>query len=413
MSKNAVEKTVSAIVPKYLTEFRCIGADCEDNCCTGWSVTLDKATYKKYQAIQAPALVQIVEHYLSRNKTSTASDVSYAQIALLPESNACPFLEEKLCAIQKSCGASYLSNTCTAYPRITFALAGQVEQVLKLSCPEAARKALLDPTAFDFVETPVSVRPDSIERFSAVPGLSLAMANEIRIFCIQLVRTQGLALWQRLAVLGVFCEALHGLLQAGEGEQAARLVSDFVALVESGQVVDALAELPENHEMQSQFFALIWQLRNHGAGSASQEDIQTRVADGLRPSAEVDEAAFEAVLAANYQQGLARLDTAMEAAPWLLEHFILNEIIEIFPFHRPSVLESYLQLIARFGLLRMMLAGVCNQPGAVPEPALLVKTVQAFCRRFEHDNEFNGLVNNLLVNYANGRLDNVVGFLRA
>ena len=64
----------------------------------------------------------------------------------------------------------------------------------------------------------------------------------------------------------------------------------------------------------------------------------------------------------------------MEAAPWLLEHFILNEIIEIFPFHRPSVLESYLQLIARFGLLRMMLAGVCNQPGAVPEPALLVKT---------------------------------------
>ena len=416
MSKNAVEKTVSAIVPKYLTKFQCIGADCEDNCCTGWAVAIDKVTYKKYQAIKDPALAQGFQRYLKKNPAATG-DAQYGHIALIPESKACPFLEDKLCAIQKTCGAGFLSNTCTAYPRMTFALAGQVEQVLKLSCPEAARQALLDPQAFDFVEVEQKVRWESVEQFHGVTGLPLALANEIRIFCIQLVRTEGLLLWQRLAVLGVFCEALDGLLKQGAGEQAGQLVNDFIALVESGQVVEALAGLPESHEMQSQFFALIWQLRNHGAGTASQEEIQAKVAAGLRPDVEAvgeDEAKFEALLAANYQRGLVRLNGALQATPWLLEHFILNEIIEIFPFNRNTVLESYLQLIARFGLLRMMLAGVCNQSGeAVPDVALLVKTIQTFCRRFEHDNEFNQLVSNLLVNYADGRLDNVVVFLRA
>lgn len=30
------------LVPEYLDEFSCIGGACEDTCCAGWNITVDK-----------------------------------------------------------------------------------------------------------------------------------------------------------------------------------------------------------------------------------------------------------------------------------------------------------------------------------------------------------------------------------
>ncbi|HIG18403.1 MAG TPA: aminotransferase class III-fold pyridoxal phosphate-dependent enzyme, partial [Candidatus Handelsmanbacteria bacterium] len=35
---------------RYLTRFSCIGSECEDDCCHGWRVDIDEATYKKVKA---------------------------------------------------------------------------------------------------------------------------------------------------------------------------------------------------------------------------------------------------------------------------------------------------------------------------------------------------------------------------
>jgi hypothetical protein len=37
------------IQPAFYSSFRCIGAACEDTCCEGWAVFVDKTTYHKYQ----------------------------------------------------------------------------------------------------------------------------------------------------------------------------------------------------------------------------------------------------------------------------------------------------------------------------------------------------------------------------
>ena len=36
------------LVPQYVRKFACIGGACEDTCCQGWRVPIDKETYKKY-----------------------------------------------------------------------------------------------------------------------------------------------------------------------------------------------------------------------------------------------------------------------------------------------------------------------------------------------------------------------------
>lgn len=39
------------LIPKYYNDFACIGAKCEDTCCAGWKVSVDKATFHKYRNI--------------------------------------------------------------------------------------------------------------------------------------------------------------------------------------------------------------------------------------------------------------------------------------------------------------------------------------------------------------------------
>ena len=37
----------SAISPQYLGNFTCIGSDCEDTCCSGWTVSVNKSAFKE------------------------------------------------------------------------------------------------------------------------------------------------------------------------------------------------------------------------------------------------------------------------------------------------------------------------------------------------------------------------------
>ncbi len=36
-------------VPKYLNKFKCIADKCEDTCCAGWEIVIDKETYDYYE----------------------------------------------------------------------------------------------------------------------------------------------------------------------------------------------------------------------------------------------------------------------------------------------------------------------------------------------------------------------------
>ena len=37
-----MRNNVDMISPKYVEKFKCIGGECEDNCCMGWDIDVDK-----------------------------------------------------------------------------------------------------------------------------------------------------------------------------------------------------------------------------------------------------------------------------------------------------------------------------------------------------------------------------------
>lgn len=404
-------RTLHALLPRYLTRFSCIGPECEDNCCTGWQVTLDKKTFNAYRQSKHPALAGRFGKDVRRQR-SGASELNYGRIELKPGSQACPFMEDKLCSVQKHMDESHLSNTCFSYPRISRDFGGQFEQGLLLSCPEAARKALLAPDAFDFVEGTITVRMDVVSKVTA-KGLSLELINDLRTFCLQLMRSEGLELWQRLALLGVFCERLTVALDGGSQAGVQALVGDFVALVEQGAATEALAGMQPDHSAQAVVFSTLWAGKGFGTTSAVQNRVIEAVSKGLGADARSGQVSREQLIDC-YRRGAARLPEALQAAPHLLEHYVLNEMFcYLFPFDGETPFDSYLKLVARFGLLRLMLAAQCNTDGPLPDAAALVQTVQVCCRRFEHDPTFARQVNQALLHSAWGKLDKLASFLRS
>ena len=147
------------IIPKYFETFKCIGGICEDNCCIGWDVDIDKSTYLKYKNVSHPQMRKELDKFVHKNEYVYDESINYA-FAVLNEKKECSFLNaDRLCMIHKHLGESYLSNVCNSYPRMTNKVDQVVERSATPSCPEIARLLLLDPHAMTMidVQTPKSL----------------------------------------------------------------------------------------------------------------------------------------------------------------------------------------------------------------------------------------------------------------
>lgn len=404
-------KTLTALVPRYVTRFSCIGPSCEHNCCTGWSITLDKKTFQAYRRSTHPKLRQAFSRHIKRNGAG-GDERRYGKIELDASSKQCPLMDNGLCGVQKNLNESYLSGTCFNYPRQTRSVGKQIEQALMLSCPEAARQALLQPDAFDFTESRITIRPESTYGTAAVFGMTIESMSEVRIFCLQLMRTRALALWQRLAILGVFCEALTATLAQSRPHDVPLLLAQFSALVEQGGMTEALRDLQPNYDAQAMVFATLMVEKGLDSSTGLQSEVMRDIAFKLGADGATGVADFDTLIA-SYRRGVQRLDQVMEHVPYLLEHYILNEMfLSVIPFDGKSPFDCYLQLISRFGLLRLMLAARCNTENELPGTDLLVSTVHIYCRRFQHDPAFSRRVNGALEASGWASLEKIYGFLR-
>ena len=214
MSKQEKRKV---IMPSYLKRFRCIGEACEDICCAAsWGIVLDRQSYNKIKRVKHPELSPLIHKHIARNR-SNPSEQSYARIRFNGR-EFCPFLNDvKLCRIQMNLGENYLNNVCVTYPRYTNIVDGLYEKVATLSCPEAARLAILNPEGIDFEEVEESgdsrIIPNLVLNTSGMQSKNInASFWELRTFSIQLLKSRDYSIWERLIILGLFINNLQELI---------------------------------------------------------------------------------------------------------------------------------------------------------------------------------------------------------
>ncbi|GIU22973.1 flagellin lysine-N-methylase [Shewanella sp. MBTL60-007] len=214
----------SLIRPSFVTNFSCIGGECEDSCCYGWSIHIDKQSYKK--TLAHSELKTLAKTALKKVKKS---EQIWAQ-AVLNEEGACGFLDENnLCQIHAKAGEALLSNTCKTYPRMAHMRGGDRYDSLSLSCPEAARNILLRPDAFRVERTTIT----HSRTFKAAP----IWAQKAYDYSIQLLLKPEQPLEHGLTAIGILMKTTERVAN-GELESNAidNMFQQLIILSDNGQL---------------------------------------------------------------------------------------------------------------------------------------------------------------------------------
>ena len=71
---------VNMIYPEYVENFKCIGGACEDNCCIGWDIDVDKITFKKYFKVKDEEMKKLFQKNVHNNSECTNEALDYGRI---------------------------------------------------------------------------------------------------------------------------------------------------------------------------------------------------------------------------------------------------------------------------------------------------------------------------------------------
>jgi lysine-N-methylase len=389
--------------PRSYHAFRCIGADCEDTCCSGWLVNVDKTTYEAYQGCEDPEMGPRLRELVTVNTAGTSDD-SYARIGLSGAN--CPFLAEGLCSIQEKLGETYLATICSKYPRVANVVDDVLQRSLDLSCPEAARLMLLDPNPMEFDD---EEGPPRDPRTGELSVLTTADPNsrkpyryfrEIRGFAIELLQYRAYPLWKRLIILGSFCDQLDQLAAAGQSAQTLAAVEWFRDAIHGNRLDDAI------HKHSPKPVVQLGILLELIVARITVEFVSPRFLacyqefkDGIRWSAESSMDDIGERYAAAFSRHFAPFLGRHEH---MLEHYLVNYVHRtLFPL-RPqqsnrdrnvhhaadSIRDQCLLMLVYYGVVQTVLIGLAGFHRAEFGPSHAIRVIQSVTKVFEHNLSF-------------------------
>lgn len=380
-------KQLTLLQPQYMTQFQCIGPECEDSCCAGWHVSIDQATYKKYNKVRDAELAPVLDKKVTRNRSNPTAD-NYAKIKM-NEGLVCPFLgEDKFCNIQKRLGEEYLSNTCASYPRITNVVDQRLERAAVTSCPEIVRLALMNPDGIAFDE--VYAAPD--ER--VVAHGKLASSGKLgphfwdaRVFAIDCLQNRAYPFHERLIVLGLFTNQLQAAVDGKRLDDIPDLIARYRSMMLSDVLHEELAKVPAQLSIQLKLTKEMSDQR------FTQRLISQRYMDCLR----------EYLVGLRYTKGSSieqlteRYRTVhdlyylpyMREREYIYENYAVNYAFRrMFPLSgEDSAFGAYVVLVVHYAIIKLHLIGMSGYHQGLTDE-LVVKLIQSFSRVVEHNPQY-------------------------
>ncbi|MFM4650239.1 flagellin lysine-N-methylase [Aeromonas bivalvium] len=327
------------LTPRYYQQFQCIGDRCEDNCCHGWTISIDKQTYRHYVSHPDQLIQSTAKQHIQKVKKSN----DHWGTIRMNEAGACPFLDGVgLCNVHKQAGPEALSQTCKSYPRLQSQFGEQHRRSLVLSCPEVSRRVLLDPQAMAMEATPFTGKGKP----RAVPP---ALAS-LHMLSIDVLLADAMTVEERLWLIGM-------LIHRDESQVSNQtFLAQMVPMIEQGQLATAFAQLPFIGKIQ--WWALrtlthLLMLNNQNQQRRGRATM-TRCLETIN---RVLEGEFdEAKLASLHQCWHERVAPFLAERPHIQQNHLLYYVYHNqFPAKEQSPQLAYRLLIADYFLLRSYL----------------------------------------------------------
>ncbi|MCB1744319.1 MAG: flagellin lysine-N-methylase [Gammaproteobacteria bacterium] len=413
-----MSESLACVGPRYMLEFQCIGAACEDTCCRGWIISIDQKTHKRMKKAMdgSKAARARFREAIQRNRDPQAKAAEYAFLKL-NAAGRCHFLrEDGLCGVHAEHGESLLSLTCKTYPRRLTRFGNRVEMSASLSCPEAARRCLLSPGANELVSLEsllVAGREMVFANHIPNPNASTATRyrDVVRELSLALLDSAGFPLESRLFFV---CFLAHRMAALGDAPGDAQRVIEIVELLsgreslqtlhEQFQAISPSVELPLsivqtlllNREAERELWVAdviveVWR----SLGGSDEPSARLRVSQD-QGTISVD---GSSLLKAYLQRKNRATERFGEQLELILGNYCKNYWIGEGPETAPDPLSHFRRLSVRLGVLKFLLLGHPRmlellESDASPDSLSTalsehaVRIVTRFCRSIEHNEGF-------------------------
>lgn len=402
----------SATAPQYMATFSCIGAACEDSCCSGWNVTVDKASYKRLKNSSNIEISKAVKTFFKT--TTETTNQNFASIELNSQGQ-CPMLDaESMCSIQRKLDHTYLPRTCADFPRYYFKIANETSVLGTLACPELARKCLLDTHAFDRVTIEIPFTPNQKPPYRGGFNFEAKLHPQplqrnfelIREVILQILKRRDYFLWQRLMAVGLLSrqlEALHSLQdQAGTAESIQHDATIAIELqriwdlLDSGKLKEQLKDMSgrDNDLLVQQ--ALLKELtaerlKFNGAQFGGVKFIKfLKCISNAFQGIEYSESDPEGTATRFKNAEEKWFSPFVEKNPHIAENFIVNLVLtEMFPSPGEKGIErQWQEIMLRYAMVRFYLVGLAGKHQEAFGNDHFVEVIYSFSREVLHSNTF-------------------------
>ena len=170
-------------VPDYYKEFQCTADKCEDTCCAGWQIVIDKKSLEKYKKVRGAYRGKMLRSVNWFNGTFRQS-----------KDKRCAFLnEDNLCDLYIHQGENSLCKTCKMYPRHVEEFEGLREITLSVSCPEVARLLMERDTPVKFL----TYEKDGEEEYEDFDPFLFSIIEDAREAMLEILQNRELSLRMR------------------------------------------------------------------------------------------------------------------------------------------------------------------------------------------------------------------------
>jgi lysine-N-methylase len=371
---------MSVVALRYLERFACIGAACEDDCCTGWDIPVDEAHYRAL----VERLSESGEEVSRTVRVVDAPQPGRHALMVLGADLRCAMLDEdRLCRIHKRFGEPLLPDTCAVYPRSVGRVADRRELAGALSCPEVARLCLLVDGATDAVAAaPERVVRGLVYKDAGVPDEPYVAAFDVvRMALHRMLGRRTFPVASRLFFLSVFAHQTARYFYRG--------AQDFDAELFDGELarLGRDAELaPLDHRFRAfaveDPFAVTVVTQVLEANRAGAPPAFLRLVDAVLRGYGYD-AGDPGWLWAAHRQRAAALGGAGALVELAVENFARNYVFKDWYLKSPSFAVWALGLVVRVACLRFLVVG---HPAVAADPArAVVEAAYTLARTLEHD----------------------------
>ena len=200
-------------IPDYYPSFQCIADKCEDTCCAGWQIVIDKETLKKYTKIKGDFRKRMFK------------SVNWFQGTFKQDKEKrCAFLNERnLCDLYLSQGEKGFCKTCREYPRHTEEFEGIREITLSISCPEVARILMnrMEPVKF------LSYEKEGEEEYDDFDPFFFSILEDARKEMLAILQNRRLTITDRILLVLGMAHDMQGRMNRQEMFACSEVISKY------------------------------------------------------------------------------------------------------------------------------------------------------------------------------------------